>query len=108
MLYARTLALALLGNRGRGVFLCHAAYLSHQPVGPLEQSAEDFQRRWQSYVDEFGDKEDVVVVVQGENSKAIVQVLDEVAAELKKQPQYCQAVLHEIDLTKLRQGFALP
>jgi hopanoid biosynthesis associated RND transporter like protein HpnN len=68
----------------------------------LLDERDDYHRRWLKYCQEFGDKEDVVVVVQGAGRDAIVPVLDEVVRELDREPRFFQAILHEIDLTKLR------
>ena len=39
----------------------------------------DYNRRWLEYTKEFGDKEDVVVVVEGESREQIVPALDDVS-----------------------------
>ena len=44
-----------------------------------------------------------MVVVQGESREAIIPALDAVVRETSAQPKHFQAVLHEIDLTKLRE-----
>jgi hopanoid biosynthesis associated RND transporter like protein HpnN len=53
-------------------------------------------------VEEFGEQEDVIVVVQGDQREAILPALDEIVREVSAQPDRFHAVLHEIDLTKLR------
>ncbi len=62
----------------------------------------DYNRRWLEYTKEFGDKEDVVVVVEGENREQIAPALDDVCRGLAQRPDLFGAVLHETDAPKLR------
>lgn len=78
----------------------HLSY--HTSRSALINHKSDYQRRWLSYVEEFSDKQDVVVVVEGENREAIIPVLDELVAEVGRHPKFFQGALHEIDLAKVR------
>jgi hypothetical protein len=62
----------------------------------------DYNLRWQQYTKEFGDEEDVVVAVEGAGREAIVPVLDELAAATQQQGRYFHAVMHKVDLSRLR------
>jgi uncharacterized protein len=62
----------------------------------------DYNRRWLEYTKEFGDKEDVVVVVEGEGREQIVPALDDVCRRLAERSDLFGAVLHEADAPKLR------
>lgn len=62
----------------------------------------DFNRRWLDYTNEFGDKEDVVVVVEGDSRERIVPALDDVYRELIESGGMFTAVMHEIDAPRLR------
>ena len=62
----------------------------------------DYNRRWLEYTKEFGDKEDVVVVVEGESRGQIVPALDDVCRRLAGRSDLFAAVLHETDAPKLR------
>ena len=62
----------------------------------------DYNRRWLEYTKEFGDKEDVVVVVEGESREQIVPALDDVCRRLAERSDLFGAVLHEADAPKLR------
>lgn len=87
---------------GISLYLSETRLSYHPSRAALLDQREEYHRRWLKYVEEFGEQEDVVVVVQGENRQAIIPALDEIVRELSAQPQYFQAVLHEIDLTRLR------
>ena len=62
----------------------------------------DYNRRWLEYTKEFGDKEDVVVVVEGDSREQVVPAVDEVCRELAQRADLFSAVLHETDAPKLR------
>ncbi len=64
--------------------------------------SSSYNRRWQEYTKEFGDEEDVVVVVEGPNREAVVPVLDELAAMTQRESRHFHAVMHKIDYSKLR------
>src|SRR5207302_539339 len=47
---------------------------------------KDFQKRWLAYLKEFGDDNDMVVVVQGRDRARMEEALESLAAETKRQP----------------------
>lgn len=59
-------------------------------------------RLWIEYIDEFGDEDDVVVVVEGPSRERVVPVLEELSKALSQQEQFFDAVLHEVDLSGIR------
>ena len=59
-------------------------------------------RLWVDYINEFGDQDDVVVLVQGTSRDQIVPVLEDLSARLLKNDRYFKAVLHEVDLSTVR------
>jgi uncharacterized protein len=63
----------------------------------------DFNRLWIDYINEFGDAEDVVVVLEGPDRQTIDPAVREVASRIEREPKYFHSVLHEIDRSKLRQ-----
>ncbi len=67
----------------------------------LDRSSESNQR-WLAHVEEFGDKEDVVIVVEGEGPAAITPVLDDITAGVLREKRLFQAVFHRLDLAQLR------
>ena len=62
----------------------------------------DYNLRWQQYTKEFGDEEDVVVVVEGSGRESLVPVLDDLAAAVQHEGRYFHAVMHKVDLSRLR------
>jgi hopanoid biosynthesis associated RND transporter like protein HpnN len=62
----------------------------------------DYSRRWLEYTKEFGEKEDVVVVVEGDNQRQITPALDDVCRRLSERPDLFGAVLHQADAPRLR------
>ncbi len=59
-------------------------------------------RRWNEFVKEFGDQDDVTVVVSSKDPKAVPPILDQLADELNNQPRYFRLVQHKIDVAKLK------
>ena len=62
----------------------------------------DYNRRWLEYLSEFGNDDDVLVVVAGADADSITPALDALAAELARQPDMFQNVLARSDLARLR------
>lgn len=61
-----------------------------------------FNQLWIEYINEFGDRDDVVIVVEGEDREAVVPVLQELASDLARRDGMFRAVLHEVDLSRIR------
>ncbi|MBC8357244.1 MAG: MMPL family transporter [Planctomycetes bacterium] len=59
-----------------------------------------FNRRWLAYLDEFGDVDDIVVVINGESQQAIVAASDDLT-ELLQQPEF-RSVMNQVDLSSLK------
>lgn len=62
----------------------------------------DYNRRWLDYLAEFGNDDDVLVIVAGTDPDAIRPPLEALAAELERQPDMFQSVLARSDLSRLR------
>src|SRR5258708_16933317 len=91
------------------LFLCgfslyaSATFLQyHTQRGDLINPHKDYQERWQKYLAEFGDEDDMVVVVQGNDRDRMKQALDSLAAEVQKQPQHFDRLFYKVDLRHLR------
>jgi len=61
-----------------------------------------YNQLWLRYIDEFGDQDDVVVVVEGDDTARITAVMDEIAKVLSRETDHFAHVLHKVDLTRLR------
>ncbi|NLY00357.1 MAG: MMPL family transporter [Rhodopirellula sp.] len=61
-----------------------------------------FNQLWIDYINEFGDRDDVVIVVEGESREAVVPVLAELSTDLARREGLFRAVLHEVDLSRIR------
>ncbi len=59
-------------------------------------------RLWLDYIQEFGDQDDVVVVVQGADRSEVVPVLEELSTVLAREDQLFDSVFHEVNLSKIR------
>jgi hopanoid biosynthesis associated RND transporter like protein HpnN len=70
----------------------------HDLVNPKNE----YGRLWNDYIKEFGEEDDAVVVVEGENRAQVVPVLQELATELAGDNKYFHAVLHGVNLEKIR------
>jgi hopanoid biosynthesis associated RND transporter like protein HpnN len=63
---------------------------------------KDYQQRWRQYLAEFGNDEDIVVVVQGSDRQRMVQALEALAAEVGKQPELFDRLFYKVDLRHLQ------
>jgi hopanoid biosynthesis associated RND transporter like protein HpnN len=62
---------------------------------------KDYQQRWRKYVAEFGDDDDIVVVVQGSDRKQMEKALDRLAARVEERPQCFDRLFYKVDLRSL-------
>jgi len=63
---------------------------------------KDFYKRWQQYVREFGEDDDMVVVVQGDRQPRMKQALDDLAGRIATQPDRFNHLFYRVDLRHLR------
>jgi hopanoid biosynthesis associated RND transporter like protein HpnN len=74
-------------------------YLTHR--NDLISNKKEYLKRWHQYVDEFGDDDDMVVVVRGDDRKKMEKILDELAAEIGKRPESFERLFYKVNLTSL-------
>lgn len=67
----------------------------------LINQKSDFNKLWIDYIEDFGDEDDLVVVVEGSSQEEITPVLDELSEKMKSFPKLFRSVLHEIDTAPL-------
>jgi uncharacterized protein len=61
-----------------------------------------YHQRWLAYTKEFGDKEDVVVVVESDKPDQVLTTMKDVADCVQLQPELFRAVMRDYDLARLR------
>lgn len=88
-------------------YVCvHLTYEVHR--NDLIGKNREYYKRWEQYVREFGDDDDMVVVVrgtagaEGAHRPQIVAALEELAHEIEKQPQLFDRLFYKADLRNLR------
>src|SRR5262249_12747922 len=62
----------------------------------------DHQKRWQRFVEEFGDDDDMVVVVKGKKPERMQDALEAIAAKVQEQPGYFDRLFYKVDLRPLQ------
>lgn len=68
----------------------------------LASPHKDYQQRWRQYVAEFGDDDDMVVVVQGRDRARMQTALEELAQRVQQQPKLFDRIFYKVDLRSLR------
>src|SRR5262249_39179309 len=61
-----------------------------------------YYQRWTKYVQEFGDDEDLVAVVEGGTRPQMIAALDEIAGRVAAQPELFDRLNYKVDLRPLR------
>ncbi len=74
----------------------------HTSRSDLVNPASDYNQLWTDYINEFGDKDDALLVVEGPSRDEVVPVLEELSQALGRDDHLFQAVLHQVDLSKIR------
>lgn len=70
----------------------------HTQRNDLLNAEKECQKRWQKYLDAFGDDDDMVVVAEGTDPARMKAALDEVAERVKQRPDLFDRVFHRVDL----------
>ncbi|MDR2441200.1 MAG: MMPL family transporter [Planctomycetaceae bacterium] len=61
-----------------------------------------FNRLWLDYIDEFGDNNEVLVVVEGKGNVEVIPVLETLSERIACFPNLFQGVLHGVDLSMIQ------
>ena len=69
--------------------------------GDLISPRKECQRRWHNYVKEFGDDDDIVVVVKGSDRDAMIAALEQVADRVRQKPGLFDRLFYKADLRAL-------
>jgi hopanoid biosynthesis associated RND transporter like protein HpnN len=63
---------------------------------------KDYQERWRAYLKEFGDDDDMVVVVEGSDRDRMTAALEYLAGEVQARPGQFERLFYKVDLRHLR------
>lgn len=62
---------------------------------------KDYQKRWRAYLAEFGDDDDMVVVVKGDDRAQMRAALDTLAVRVAAEPELFDRLFYKVDLRPL-------
>jgi uncharacterized protein len=98
----RLVLAAALTLCGFSVYLA-ATLLEYQPHrDDLIDPGKECQKRWRQYLTEFGDDDDMVVVVRGADRQEMKSALDDVANRIAARPDLFDRLFYKVDLRPLR------
>jgi len=100
--YPRTVLAVALVLCGFSVFAACTRLEYHTSRSDLISPHKDYQRRWNNYLAEFGDDDDMVVVIKGQDRPAMEQALERIAAGVGQQPAFFDRLFYKVDLRPLR------
>lgn len=74
----------------------------HTQRNDLLSADKPCQKRWQKYLDAFGDDDDMVVVAEGTDRERMKAAIDAVAERIRQQPEMFDRVFYKVDLRHFR------
>lgn len=60
------------------------------------------QRRWRAYLQEFGQDDDIVVVIQGNDQKQMIAMLEQIASRIRQHSDKFDRLFYKVDLRQLQ------
>jgi hopanoid biosynthesis associated RND transporter like protein HpnN len=90
----------LLALASVGAFAAFLQYQTHR--SDLINPNKDCQQRWRQYLAEFGDDDDIVVVVKGADRQRMCQALEALAGDVGQRPGLFDRLFYKVDLRPLR------
>src|SRR5438552_217577 len=63
---------------------------------------KEYFKRWQKYVVEFGDDDDMVVVLKARGKPQMIEAIEELASEIEQHPDLFDRLFYKVDLRSLR------
>jgi hopanoid biosynthesis associated RND transporter like protein HpnN len=94
--------LVSLGLAGLSIYAAGTRLQYKTQRNDLISPHKDYQQRWRNYLAEFGDDDDIVVVVKGEDRPRMEQALDALAARVQARPELFDRLFFKVDLRSLR------
>ncbi len=61
-----------------------------------------FNQLWLDYLDEFGDNNEVIVVVEGKSNVEIIPIMEDLSARIASFPDLFRGALHGVDISAIR------
>ena len=83
---------------GLSILIAQRRLEYHTQRNDLLSAEKECQKRWQKYLDAFGDDDDMVVVAEGGDAERMKAALDTVADRVKQRPDLFDRVFHRVDL----------
>jgi hopanoid biosynthesis associated RND transporter like protein HpnN len=74
----------------------------HTSRNDLISAKKEYQQRWNKYLAEFGEDDDIVAVVKGRDRDRMKAALDDVAAKVSARPELFDRLFYKVDLRSLR------
>ncbi|HTN76137.1 MAG TPA: MMPL family transporter, partial [Pirellulaceae bacterium] len=68
----------------------------------LLNPSSEWNQRWLAYLQEFGQEDDAVLVVDGTDPAAVLAAVDDLAAELRRDRRHFSSVFHQLELGRIR------
>jgi hopanoid biosynthesis associated RND transporter like protein HpnN len=98
---AAIILMAVVSAVAAGVYTSNSLGYKVSRVDLLDPESE-YNKLWIDYIQEFGEDDDAVIVVEGMTREGVIDVLEEVSAEVARRADLFRSVLHEVDLSKIR------
>ncbi|HWG46381.1 MAG TPA: MMPL family transporter [Gemmataceae bacterium] len=100
--YPLPVLLLSLGLAGLSVWAAGTRLQYKTQRNDLISPRKDYQQRWREYLAEFGDDDDIVVVVKGEDRPRMEKALEALAAQVQAKPELFDRLFYKVDLRSLR------
>jgi uncharacterized protein len=94
--------LLTLGLAGVSTYVFCADLKYYTNRNDLISPNKDYQQRWKAYLKEFGNDDDIVVVLQGKDRERMKQVLESVAADVNRHPDLFDRLFYKVDIRSLQ------
>jgi hopanoid biosynthesis associated RND transporter like protein HpnN len=96
--FPRTVLIVALVLCGLSVYAACTRLEYHTSRNDLVSPHKAYQQRWNNYLAEFGDDDDMVVVIKGPDRAAMQEALEQIAAGVGRQPEHFDRLFYKVDL----------
>ncbi len=73
----------------------------HTQRSDLINPRKECQQRWRQYLNEFGDDDDIVIVVQDSDRRCMERAIEALAGRVREQPELFDRLFYKVDLRPL-------